>query len=109
MPLDQISSAGDGDDDAGTRISTDSPADKLARGLGGGPPQLREQLAPSAEQRSEQPRDRQDKVAVCDLGEHLLAQPFGPQNLSLLLARRAKRPAPARESHEHAAAALGTP
>jgi len=76
MPLNQISSAGHGDDDAGARVTTDSPADELARGLGGGPPQLREQLAPSAEERSEQPRDRQDKMAVRDLDEHLLAQPF---------------------------------
>jgi hypothetical protein len=109
MPLDQISSAGDGDDDAGARVTTDSPADELARGLGGGPPQLREQLAPAAEERTQQAGDGQDKVAVRDLGEHLLAQPLGPQNLSLLLARRAKRPAAAREGHQHAAPALWAP
>jgi len=90
MPLDQISRAGDRDDDARARLSTDSPAKELAHRLGSGPPQLREQLTPSAEQGPEQPRDRQDKVAVRDLGQHLLAQPFGPQNLSLLLARRAE-------------------
>ena len=78
------------------------PADELAQSLGGGPPQLREQLTPSAEQGSEQPRDRQDDVAVRKLGEHLLAQPFGPQ-------RRAEGPAAAREGAEHAATALGAP
>jgi len=79
MPLDQISGGGDRDDDAGARVSTDSPADELACRLGGGPGELREQLTPSAKQGSEQPRDRQDKVAVRDLGQHLPAQPFSPQ------------------------------
>jgi hypothetical protein len=54
MPLDQISSGGDRDDDTGARLTTDSPADELACGLGGGPSQLREQLAPSAEQEAGQ-------------------------------------------------------
>ncbi len=63
MPLNQIPGGGDRDDDAGARL-TDSPADELAHGLGGGPPRLREQRAPSAEQESEQPRDRQGDVTV---------------------------------------------
>jgi hypothetical protein len=89
MPLDQISGGGDRDDDAGPRVSTDSPADELARGLGGGPPQLRRQLAPSAEERTQQAGNGQDDMAVAARGEHFVAQPLRPQNLALLLARRA--------------------
>ena len=78
VPLQEVSGGCDGDDDAGARVTTDSPADELARGLGGGPPQLREQLAPSAEERSEQPRDRQDDVTVRDLGHHRAQRPVLP-------------------------------
>jgi hypothetical protein len=67
MPLDQISGSSDRDGHAGARLNTDSPAEELARGLGGGPPQLREQLTPSAEERTQQAGDGQDKVAVRDL------------------------------------------
>ena len=109
MPLDQISSGGDRDDDAGARIVAEARADELGCGLGGGPPQLGEQLPPAAKQGPQQPRDRQDKVAVRDLGQHLPTHPFGPQNLSLLLARRAERPAAAREGHQHATPALAAP
>jgi hypothetical protein len=40
----------------------------LSCGLGGGAPQLGEQLAPSAEQRPQQAGDGQDDVAVADRG-----------------------------------------
>ncbi len=109
VPLDQVAGGGDRDDDARAGVLTEAPADELGHGLGGGPPQFGEQLAPSAEQRTQQPRDRQDDVAVGDLGEHLLAQPHRPEELSLLLARGAEGPAAAGERDQHAAAALGAP
>jgi hypothetical protein len=93
MPLDQIAGGGDGDGDAGAGVVPEAPADELARGLGGSAPQLGEQLAPPPEQRTQQPGDGQDDVAVGDAGEHLLAQPLGPEELSLLLARGAEGPA----------------
>ena len=83
MPLDQIAGGRDRDDDAGASVVAEAPADKLAHGLGGVPPQLGEQLAPPSEERTQQPRDGQNDVAVGDLGEHLLAQPLGPQELAL--------------------------
>ena len=76
---------------------------------GGGTAQLCEQLAPAAEERTQQPRDGQDDVAVGDRGQHLVAQPLGPQDLSLLLARGAERAAAAGKGDEHAAPALGAP
>ena len=109
MPLKQIPGGGDRDDDAGAGVVAEAPADELGRGLGGGAAQLGEQLAPPAQQGSQQPRDGQDDVAVGDRGEHLLAQPLGPQDLPLLLARGAERPPAAGERHQHAPPALAAP
>ena len=41
MPLDQVASAGDRDDDARSGVVAEAPADELADGLGGGPPAAR--------------------------------------------------------------------
>ena len=92
LPLKEVPGGSDGDDDAGARVIADSPADQLARGLGGRAPQLGEQLGPPSQQRAVQPRDGQHDVAVGGPGEHVLAQPLGPRDLALLLARRAERP-----------------
>jgi len=109
MPLDEISSGGDRDDEAGAGVVAEAPAHELGCGLGGGAAQLGEQLTPSAEQGSQQPRDGQDDVAVRDRGQHLLAQPLGPQELTLLLARGAEGAPATGEGHQHASAALATP
>ncbi len=99
MALDQIPSGGNRDHDAGAGLITDSLADEPAHGPGGGPPQLREQLAAAAEQGSQQPRDRQDDVAGARPWRAPPLQPFGPQDLSLLLARGTEGPAAAGEGH----------
>ena len=109
MPLKEIPGGGDRDDDAGAGVSAEAAADQLAHGLGGGAPELGEQLATPSQQRAQQPRDGQHDVAMGGPGEHVLAQPLGPEDLPLLLARGAERPAAAGEGDEHAAPALGAP
>jgi hypothetical protein len=79
VPLDEIAGGGDGDDDAGAGLVAEAPADELGCGPRGGAPQLGEQLAPPAQERTQQTGDGQDKVAVGNLGQHLLAQPLGPE------------------------------
>jgi hypothetical protein len=51
-------------------LVAEAPADELCHGLGGGAPQLCEQLAPAAQERTQPPRDGQDDVAVGDLGQY---------------------------------------
>jgi hypothetical protein len=68
MPLDEIAGGGDGDHDAGAGLVSETPADELGHGLGGGAAELGEQLAPSAQERTQQPGDGQDDVAVGDRG-----------------------------------------
>jgi hypothetical protein len=109
MPLDEIAGGGDRDDDAGAGVVAEAPADELGHGLGGGAAEFGEQLPPPAQERTQQSGDGQDDVAVGDRGEHLLAQPLGPDELALLLARGAEGAAAAGEGDEHAAAALGAP
>jgi hypothetical protein len=77
--------------------------------LGPGAGKLAEQLPPATEQWTQQARDREHHVAVRDGQEHVLAQPLGPQELLLLLARGAEAAAPTREGDEHAPAALPAP
>jgi hypothetical protein len=72
MPLDEIAGGGDGDDDAGAGLVAEAPADEFGDRLGGGAAELGEQLAPSAQERPQQPGDGQDDVAVRDRGEQLL-------------------------------------
>jgi hypothetical protein len=82
-----VSRGGHRDDDPGTNLSGGTrAADQLLDGLGPRPGELSEQLAAAAKQRPEQARERQHDVAVCDGGEHVLAQPRGPEELLLLLA-----------------------
>ena len=86
VPLDEIPRRGDRDHEAGAGVVAEAPADELGGGLGGGAAQLGEQLAAAAQERPQQPRDCQDDVAVSNLGQYLLAQPLGPEELALLLA-----------------------
>jgi hypothetical protein len=60
-------------------------------------------------QRPQQARDGQHHVTVRDRSEQLLAQPLGPEELLLLLARGAEAAAAPGEGHENAPAALGAP
>jgi hypothetical protein len=47
----------DRDDEAGAGVVAEAPADELGGGLGGGAAQLGEQLAPAAQEGSQQPRN----------------------------------------------------
>jgi hypothetical protein len=74
------------------------------------PSKLIEQLAPVvAEQRTQEAWDRENHVAVRDGQEYLLAQPLGPEQLLLLLARGAEAATAAGEGNQNAFATLRTP
>jgi len=110
MPLQEISRGGDRDDDPTTCVGLAARvAQELLDRLGPGAGKLAEQLPPATEQWTQQARDREHHVAVRDGQEHVLAQPLGPQELLLLLARGAEAAAPTREGDEHAPAALRAP
>ena len=86
VPLEEVSRGGDGDDGAGPRVGCGGAADELGGRFGGGPAELGEEVSATAKQRPQQARDRQHHVAVGYGSEKLLPQPFGPQELLLLLA-----------------------
>jgi hypothetical protein len=109
MPLQEISSGGDGDDETGADVSSRRAADEFHARLCASPGQLGQQIAPAAKQRPQQPRDGEHNVTMGHGSEQLLAQPFGPQELFLLLAGGAEAAAPAGEGNQHAPSTLGAP
>ena len=110
MPLQEIPRSGHRDHDPGPRVAFAARVtDELLDGLGAGAGELTEQLPPAAEQRAQEAWDGEHHMAVRDAQQHLLAQPLGPQQLLLLLARGAEAAAPAGEGDEHAPAALTAP
>jgi len=90
MPLDQVAS--------GRHTGHHARPDALSEGFlhegtnrrCRGVPQLDQQLAPAAEERTQQPRDGEDDVTVRNRGEQLLPQPLRPQQGALLFARGAE-------------------
>ena len=86
------------------RVSGPSaPPDVLGDGLGGGAGEVEEELSALAEERSQEARHGEDEVAMRNGREHLLLQPLRPQELTLLLARRAKGTFRGRRTaHKHA-------
>ncbi len=92
MPLDQVSGGGDGDDDTGPAVLADLSADVLGDGLGGALREVEEKLPTLPEDPPQEAWHGEDDVAMRNGREHLLLQPLRPQELALLLARRAKRP-----------------
>jgi len=92
MPLDQVPGGGDGDDDSGPSVRTELLAHVLGDGLGGALRKVEQELAPLAEDPAHEARHGEDDVPMRNGLEDLLPEPFGPQELALLLARRAEGP-----------------
>ena len=110
MPLQEVSRGGDRHHDPGSHVAVAARmTDELLDGLGAGARELAEQLPPPAEQRAQEARDGEHHMAVRDSQQHFVAQPLGPQELLLLLARGAEAAATAGEGDQNALAALRTP
>jgi hypothetical protein len=92
MPLNQVSGRGDGDDDAGPSVRADLSAHVLGDGLGGALGEVEQKLPPSAEDPAQEAWHGEDDMTMGNGLEHFLLKPLPPKELSLLLARRAKRP-----------------
>ena len=86
MPLDQVSGGGDGDDDAGPAVWTESCPDVLGDGLGGALGEVEEKLPALPEDPPQEAGHGEDEVAMRNGREHLLLQPLRPKELTLLLA-----------------------
>ena len=89
VPLQEISGGGDGDDDTGAHVTSRRAAHGFDDRLCASPGEFGQEVAPPAKQRPQQTRNREHDVTVGDGSEQLLAQPFGPEQLLLLLAGRA--------------------
>jgi hypothetical protein len=109
VPLNQVSGSGDGHDDAGPSVRAERPPHVLGYGLRGALREVEQQLPPLAEDPAQEARHGEDDVAMWNGREHFLLQPFRPQELALLFARRAKGPSAARERSQHARPARGAP
>jgi hypothetical protein len=109
VPLEEISSRGEGNDEAGTGAVSGRAADKLEGGLCASSGQLGEEVTPTAKQGPQQARDGQHGVAVGYGSEQLLAPPLGPQELLLLPAGGAEAASAAGEGDEHTATAPRAP
>jgi hypothetical protein len=109
VPLQEVSRRGKRDDEAGAEVLSGRAADELDGGLGPRPGELGQEVTPTAKQWPQQTRDGEHHVAVGDGSEELLAQPFGPEELLLLLAGGAEAAATAGKGDEYATAALGAP
>ena len=92
MPLDQVPGGGDGDDDSRPSVRADSSPHVLGDGLGGALGEVEQKLPPLAEDPAQEAGHGEDDMTMRDGLEHLLLQPLRPQELALLLARRAKGP-----------------
>jgi hypothetical protein len=109
VPLQEVSRGGDRDDEAGPEVASGGPPDELDGRYCARPGELGQEVPPAAKERPQQARYGQHHVAVGDGSEQLVAQPFGPKKLLLLLAGGAEAAATAGERDQHAPAALGTP
>ena len=92
MPLNQVSGGSDGDDDSGPAVLGEPSPDVLSDGLGGALREVEEELSTLPEDHPQEARHGEDDVPMRNGREHLLLQPLRPQELTLLLARRANRP-----------------
>jgi len=90
VPLQEVPRSCEGDDEAGAHAIPGGATDELGGGLGPSPGELGQHVAPTAKKRPQQARDGQHHVTVRDRSEQLLAQPLGPEELLLLLARGAE-------------------
>jgi hypothetical protein len=101
MPLDQVSGGGDGDDDTGLAVWAKPFSDVLGDGTGGALREVEEELSTLAEDPPQEAGHGEDDMAMRNGREHLLPQPLRPQELALLLARRAEGPSATGERAEH--------
>ena len=86
MPLDQVPGGGDRDDDAGPSVGSEVSSHVLGESLGGALREIEEKLTALSEDPAQQTGHREHEMAVRDGGEDLVLQPFGPEELLLLLA-----------------------
>jgi hypothetical protein len=93
MPLDQIAARRDGHDDAGPSVRAELSPRVLGDGLGGALREVEQELTPLAEDPAQEARHGEDDMTMRNGLEHLPLEPFRPQELALLLARRAEGPA----------------
>jgi hypothetical protein len=87
--LDQVSGGGDGDDDTGPAVLAESSPDVLGDGLGGALGEVEQKLPTLAEDATQKAWHGEDDMPMRNGREHLLLE-LRPQELALLLARRAK-------------------
>ncbi len=109
MPLEKVPGGGDCDHDAGACVGAHLSPHVLAECLRTALREIEQQLPPFAEYASQQPRHGEDDMAVRNGREHLFAQPFGPEEGALLLARGTERSAAARVWDQVGQAARSTP
>jgi len=109
VPLDQVRGGGDGDDDTGPAVRAEAPPHVLGDGLGGALREVEEKLSALPEDPPQEARHGENDVAMGNGRENLLLEPLCPQELALLLARRAKRPSATGERAKHARPAHRAP
>ena len=86
VPLGQISSGSDRDDDSRPAVWPEPSPDVLGDGLGGALGEIEQELTPLAEDSAQQARHGEDDMAMRNGREHFLLEPLRPQELALLLA-----------------------
>jgi hypothetical protein len=87
MPLNQIAGGGHAGDDARAHAVTECFLHEGVDGGGRGVSELDQELAPTAEERTEESGDGEDDMSVQDRGEQVPAQPLRPKQRLLLLAQ----------------------
>lgn len=102
MPLDRVPGGGDGDDDSRPAVVAEPFADALGEGLGGALREVEEEFSSLPEDAPQEAWHGQDNVTARNWREHLFLEPLRPQELALLLARRARGPSATRERTKHA-------